>query len=336
MKKILALAMAALMTAGMTTVAFAAKDDVEVAIVKASGSVYVDVNDDNKFNSEDEARVVSGNTVDFEEIDGGHKVAMPLYAQDGGARITDKEDVRGLKVKATWNVGEIDAKPEIEYVKVSGYSEGYMYAVTFTLPENDEIKMSDLAGEISVYRTSSDLKEENNKLDYNTIKIGVEYGYNEEPFYRVKDWDKVEVVNFKEVDDVETMSFGDDFEFEVDLAGQGKLNLKWNNDFDPEFADKYSYANIDFITFEHNPTFNKNGTVYLYADEDAFIYEVTAEGAKAIKGLEWDPDYECWTFRTRELTSYAISDVELDEQTVTEDKDDTTTDGGKTNPDTGR
>ena len=45
-----------------------------------------------------------------------------------------------------------------------------------------------------------------------------------------------------------------------------------------------------------------------------------------------------WTFKTRKLTRYAISDVELDEKTVVEDKDETssTVDGGKENPDTGR
>ena len=99
----------------------------------------------------------------------------------------------------------------------------------------------------------------------------------------------------------------------------------------------YDYANIDFVNFEGKPSFNKAGTLYIYADEDSFIYEVTEDGAKAIKA-EWDEDYEAWTFKTRTLKSYAISDVELDEKTVTEDKDDTssTTDGGKTNPDTGR
>ena len=71
------------------------------------------------------------------------------------------------------------------------------------------------------------------------------------------------------------------------------------------------------------------------SDEDAYVYEVTEDGAKAIKGLEWDEDYEAWTFKTRKLGAYAISDVELDEKTVTEDKDNTT-DGGKENPDTGR
>ena len=101
----------------------------------------------------------------------------------------------------------------------------------------------------------------------------------------------------------------------------------------------YDYANIDFITFEKAPRFNKIGTAYIYADEDAYIYEVTADGAKEIKGLEWDEDYEAWTFKTRTLGAYAISDVELDEKTVTEDKTDEsskTDDGVKENPDTGR
>lgn len=100
----------------------------------------------------------------------------------------------------------------------------------------------------------------------------------------------------------------------------------------------YDYANIDFLTFEYAPSFNKIGTAYIYADEDAYVYEVTEDGAKAITGLEWDEDYEAWTFKTRKLGAYAISDVELDEKTVTEDKDDasSTTDGGKENPDTGR
>ncbi len=59
-------------------------------------------------------------------------------------------------------------------------------------------------------------------------------------------------------------------EFDVDVTGQGKLNLSNNADFNKEFAAMYDYANIDFITFEKDPTFNKNGTAYIYADEDAY------------------------------------------------------------------
>ena len=54
MKKIFALALAALMTAGMTTVAFADKGDVNFINVDTKVYAIVDANDDNTFNSQKE------------------------------------------------------------------------------------------------------------------------------------------------------------------------------------------------------------------------------------------------------------------------------------------
>ena len=333
MKKIFALALAALMTAGMTTVAFAA-DDAYLQF-GTKGQVVVDMNDDGKFlgDGKDEVENFADGKVDLSKVPGGKKIAIVLKSSEGGY-ITDKDDIKSYKVKTEWSVGDLDEKAAIELVK---FDSGYLYAVTFTLPEGAETKYQDLAGEVSIYKNSSDLKEDSGKVGI-TLNFGAEYGYKTEDYDAVADWDKVEVVDFDDVEGDETLTFGDDFEFEVDVTGQGKLNLKWNNDFNKEFAAMYDYANIDFITFEKEPTFNKNGVAYIYADEDAFVYEATADGAKEIKGLKWDEDYEAWTFKTRTLKSYAISDVELDEKTVTEDKDDasSTTDGGKENPDTGR
>ena len=333
MKKIFALALAALMTAGMTTVAFAA-DDAYLQF-GTKGQVVVDMNDDGKFlgDGKDEVADFTDGKVDLSKVPGGKKIAIVLKSSKGGY-ITDKEDIKSYKVKTEWSVGDLDEKAAIELVK---FDSGYLYAVTFTLPEGAETKYQDLAGEVSIYKNSSDLKKDSDKVGI-TLNFGAEYGYKTEDYDAVADWDKVEVVDFDDVEGEETLTFGDDFEFEVDVTGQGKLNLKWNNDFNKEFAAMYDYANIDFITFEKEPSFNKNGTAYIYADEDAYIYEVTADGAKEIKGLKWDEDYEAWTFKTRTLKSYAISDVELDEKTATEDKDDasSTTDGGKKNPDTGR
>ena len=360
MKKIFALALAAVMTAGMATTSFAtaleARNDAEVVLLGGFKmvDVYVDSNDNNRFNESDDtftpdkgsektngkftSSVVVNEgdiaNVDLSVVKGGKKVAIPLLDKDGNM-IDDKDAVRRIKVKAEWKVGELSEKPEIEFVKIGAE---YAYAVTFTLPESAEIKTTDLAGKIAVYESSSQLKDNYSDKEYITLSFGSEYGFNTED-YDGSDLAKAEVVDFDDYsDDVETLTFGDDFEFEVDLSGQGKLNLKNNRDFNKEFAAMYDYANIDFINFVKTPSFNKNGTVYIYADEDAYIYEVTADGAKEIKGLKWDEDYEAWTFKTRTLKSYAISDVELTEKTATEDKDDasSTTDGGKKNPDTGR
>ncbi len=342
MKKIFALALAAVMTAGMTTVAFAATTaDVNLAKDTATG-MFIDDDDDGKFaSSEEKYTVKAGESVTFSKPDGGKKVALPLYDKSGAA-IDEKDDIKGYKVKAEWKVGKVDEKPAIELVKIDSK---YIYAVTFTLPEAADTKALDLAGEISVYKNSSDLKDGAANEDYITVKIGGDYGYTEDTLAGWgSDLKDAEIVVFKTalsggtaLEGEETLTFGDSFEFEVDVTGQGKLNLKNNVDFNKEFAAMYDYANIDFITFEKEPTFNKNGTVYIYADEDEFVYEVTEDGAKAIKGLKWDEDYEAWTFKTRTLGSYAISDVELDEKTVTEDKNESSKPAGdKENPDTGR
>lgn len=338
MKKTLALVLAALMTAGMTTVAFADLSDLDVNFNLAGATrVYADKNENGTFgDTKDDGYVYAGVTqsVVLDKVEGGVKIAVPI-AKSNANMTGKKDDIKNLKVEADWLVGDLEEKPEIELVKVEG--EGYVYAVTFTLPENDGTKKADLQGTLTLYTSTSEKKEPD---AYAEATVSIAYGYDTQEFSVWEDdMTKAEIVDFSNEEDEITMDFGDLFTFEVNVTGQGKLNLVNNTDYNKEFAEMYDYANIDFLTFEKNPSFNKIGTAYIYADEDAFIYEVTEDGAKEINGLKWDEDYEAWTFKTRTLGAYAISDVELTEKTVTEDKDDTsssTTDGGKENPDTGR
>ena len=324
MKKIFALALAAVMTAGMTTVAFAA-DDVSLAKDGAKVVYYVDTDDSGIFEYDEKYAT---------DLEGGEKVAI-LLIKDGP--FATKDDVKGYKVNADWLINEPGEKAVIDEVVYKDRNGAVTrQAVVFTLPEMDENKAIELVGNLNVYKTTA-----NKDKDMEAISIKV--GADADDFNKAQgdDFNKAPV-KFEnggvKINDVVNATFGDEAEFEVDVTGQGKLNLAWNTDFNKEFAAMYDYANIDFLTFEYTPSFNKTGTFYIYASEDAFIYEVTADGAKEIKGLAWDEDYEAWTFKTRTLGAYAISDVELDEKTVTEDKDDasSTTDGGKENPDTGR
>ena len=353
MKKIFALALAAVMIAGMATTSFAYLDNYKLAIsVNEDGNANeVYVIDDGK------AKKAEKNDNGDLIFDGGDEVVIPIYQwkdwdkeqgkehqidereKDTIAAYTDKDDVKLPKAFATWDEGKAD----LEVRKVKFGNGDYRYAVVVTMPETDGNKVLDLAGTISI-GTSKSAAE---KYSYSKFDLVVSYAPNgvdkNEPI-NVEKYDggvltdDIGIVKFdKEAGEID-IEFGDDTAlFTVDVTGQGNLNLAWNVDFNKEFAGMYDYANIDFVNFEGKPSFNKTGTLYIYADEDSFIYEVTEDGAKAIKA-EWDEDYEAWTFKTRTLKSYAISDVELDEKTVTEDKDDTssTTDGGKTNPDTGR
>ena len=347
MKKIFALALAAVMTAGMTTVAFAADKDVEG--VGFSGYVFADLDGDGTI--DDTFQINRGDTTVDQDTLGDTIIAggttlyfgvQAKYEGDAGfGKVNKLSDVERWKIDADWSVGEAE-KPYFDQAKVNGSYGVYMIV---ELPENDTTKNEDLIGTIGIGKTTTDAK---NASANDLAEISVTYGRDKTNVagnVDIKEFDgdfpapfdtKGAVVDFDNVQDEIDIDFNDLALFTVDVTSQGKLDLRFKTDFLSDFAEKYDYANIDFLTFPGEPTFNKNGDFYIYADEDAFVYEVTADGAKEINGLEWSDEYDAWHFKTRKLTSYAISDVELDEKTVTEDKDDTTTDGGKENPDTGR
>ena len=343
------------MTAGMTTVAFAAAPSYfPVVGVKHDGSdtwnhAFI-INDD----------VANGGSDGNEVLEGGDELAIPVLivkdADDNG-KLNDGDSLAAfdrsydyktsnVKVYADWDdvAGDVKGDVKLRWVKYDtaatefGANAGYYYSVVVTVPENNGDKALDLVGKISVGRTSTAARNAEN-----SVKVEAEFAPDGTRLYYTADFDggilddgKTGIVAFDKNADEIDIEFGEEAMFTVDVTGQDKLNLAWNTKFDKEFANKYSYANLDFLTFEGKPVFNRNGDFYIYAEEDEFVYEVTADGAKALKA-EWDEGYEAWTFKTCKLGSYVISDVELDEQTVTEDKNESSKpEGDKANPDTGR
>lgn len=369
MKKIFALALAAIMTASMATVAFAAADGKYDGIavgLKDDGSsaittVYV-LSDSRAENVVDGTQGSEKNSTG-DLFEGGDRIAIPLIVWDDDDDTNPKKDgvldsdddvdwytkdvdYKKATLKADWKVG--DAEVDFDLVKFgstvteTSLRGKYVYCAIITLPENNGNKAVDLAGTIQAGISSTSAKKGN------AMAIELSYMPDATDANIIKDFDGgvltsgsgTGIVEFDksagEIDIDFDAAVGTIATFAVDVSSQGKLNMAWNTTFDKEFGAMYNYANLSFINFEGEPSFNKNGTMYIYAeDKDTFVYEVTEDGAKAIDAT-WNEDYEAWEFKTRKLTSYVLSDVELDEKTVTEDTSSSTTDGGKDNPDTGR
>lgn len=338
MKKLFALTLAALMAAGTTTVAFAANEGV---YIDPADTYYV-------LGSDNRAKAAEAD----DEYEGGDKLVIPVSvyedtdkdgkftANEGLGYLTYTSDYdRNVTVRADWKVGkDLGAEVDVDWVNYSkvaiGTPDSQIMSVIITLPENETTKVEDLAGTIRVGRTSSAAKK--------GPAFDLEVSFFSDATLTKPNFDGGElpsgttgIVYFdKEAGEID-IDFDDIATFTVDVDGQGKLNLAWNTDFDKEFGAMYDYANLHFFNFEGTPAFNKTGTMMVYADKDTFIYEATADGAKEIDAT-YDEDYEAWVFKTRKLTSYVVSDVELTDKTVTEDNSSSTTDGGKDNPDTGR
>ena len=229
----------------------------------------------------------------------------------------------------------------------------YEYWVKITTKDSATTKDIDVVGSVWVGTSKSSAKKEK---DGSEDKFRADFTLtNSDPgnddYDEATDYVSIEpgeraVVSFADdASDEFEVEFGDDARFVFNARGQGKLNLAYNTKYNKDFAYDYDDANIDFINFEGEPTTNRTGTLYIYADEDSYIY-VTSKGAKKINGAYYDDDEEAWVIRTRNLTSYAISDKKL--KTVDQMDNGSSSNSsnkpdsnnkpgnGKPNPDTGR
>ena len=360
MKKILALTLAAVMASGMTTVAFAA--DPKVTDVQFTGDAYYDVDGNDVL--DDAALKIDTGAVDAvapklgdKIIPGGTTIYLEVKAEydedDTYVAINKLSDVSKWKIATDWTVGDKAEAPKFVNAKINGK---YGIYLALEVPENDTVKNKDLLGSIGLGKTSTEAKK---AADEALAKLVITYGRDKTNDSSVNaDIDDFTgdfgnqanfatagaIVDFDNDADEIDIEFNDLAMFTVDVRGQSNLDLRFNTKFNAEFGNMYDYANIDFLTFSGSPRFNRTGTMVIYCEnEDAFIYEVTAEGAKEIRGAKYDEDEGGYVFKTRALGSYAISDVELDETVVTEDKEESSKpassnsgNSGKPNPDTGR
>ena len=141
-----------------------------------------------------------------------------------------------------------------------------------------------------------------------------------------------------------TLEFSADMaEVSVRVYEDEKYYLGYNVDPDRNvlLANADSDADMNFLNFEGNPTFNSTATVNFYeTDEDSFIYEI--KNGKLVKsGAKWDEDSASWVLKTKTLGSYVISDKELKSPAGNSGSDSSNSgssgsgNGSVTNPDTG-
>lgn len=224
----------------------------------------------------------------------------------------------------------------------------YAYWYKISTNKSATTKELDVVGTISVGTSKTNAKDHDWDIGFTLTNASSDPEHSDVSDYALIEPGAGGVLSFdKSAEEVE-IEFGDDARFEFNARGQGKLNFAYNTKYNREFARDYESANIDFITFEGEPTANRTGTLYIYVDPEdkGYIYEVTEDGAKKISGAKYDKDEGAWVIRTRKLTSYAISDKKL--KTVDEmgtSSSSGTTGGstsrpngstGKPNPDTGR
>lgn len=237
----------------------------------------------------------------------------PVNQKDGKViSTTAAKEAANKVVKA-----DLDKSIKYESKTITNTTPQYEYWVEISTKSSNSTKENDLVGTLYTGTNKNSAKDgdsfrlevtlsnqSNNSGDKNDYKDATDY-------VTIEDGERAIVSFADDASDEFEVEFGDDARFVFNARGQSKLNLAYNTKYDKDFAYDYDDANIDFLTFEGEPTTNRTGTLYIYADEDSYIYEVTSKGAKKINGAKYNHDEEAWEIRTRNLTSYAISDKKL-------------------------
>ena len=248
----------------------------------------------------------------------GYQEVQNVWYDDNGP--STEEKARAAAKASVDKTLQLSVDANIEPKQVTGPSSTtpqYEYWVEISTKSSNSTKENDLVGTLYTGTNKNSAKDgdsfrlevtlsnqSNNSGDKNDYKDATDY-------VTIEDGERAIVSFADDASDEFEVEFGDDARFVFNARGQSKLNLAYNTKYDKDFAYDYDDANIDFLTFEGEPTTNRTGTLYIYADEDSYIYEVTPRGAKKINGAKYNHDEEAWEIRTRNLTSYAISDKKL-------------------------
>ncbi len=233
----------------------------------------------------------------------------------------------------------LDEKDKANVMKMytEVFTNDYRYFVAVYTKSSLNVKPVDFIGSVKVIKKNQSTSTEAESKVINTV-VGFDKAEVTGSYHTVDN--SQPVLDFSATEGDIELTFGDIAMFVVNVTNQGDLHMGYTTKPDTEILDQNPNANIEFLTFEAQPSFGRIGTMMLLGDENVFVYEKTNTGLKEIK-TKYDEEYEALTFKTRTLTSYVISDKELKfvnndtSSNVPSETPAVKPDGNKDNPSTG-
>lgn len=328
MKKVLALVLAVVLAFGMSSVAFAATNQLDTI----GDAAYDDLKTDNKDND----ILYPGSTTKYDSIDGAVLKTFNF----------NKDNNSSLRV--VWEKGgDAVEYMRLKYVDIKNRTDGEVteknhpyielkLKENYTLVDGKDLQAK-LTHSYKIGGKGNALKDEYRYYgkianDKDTVSI-VTYATSKE----AKENDMITVLDntvYVAEDQSGYFTFGDSKRLIQVLAKatkNQKMFLYFNENVIAEVADKYDDidAQIAYYNLPAKPEFSKDAVVTIDCDfvGKPYIYEYN-NGKLTKIDAKWDNANGTFTFNTKVLTSYVVSDKEL----VTGTDDGTTT---PNNPDTG-
>ena len=326
MKRILALSLAVALALSLSAIVFAANDEYSIEFIDSNAEGYRKFSSDNNWVATPLNPVANyGNTV-YYRLTGATYAGGVSSAVTYGP-VTQYSAVAGTRIFADWSVGaEWVTKTELvmRRFQATGLYE-YFLAVTFK-SSNTATGIADVVGEVYIKDTTGSNRINRNNItgggagETNTLAVHVELKYappvaGDATATNANITDTARRFQFITngwEDEAFEFSFSTwgEATFTVDTIGQGDLILKATNLYNSEIGAKFPNADLDFYN-GNGVSFNKIGHMFTPAAEGSYIYELRNGTIYAIPGVTYDEYDEGFTFRTRTLGTYIVSDVAL-------------------------
>ncbi|MEG1849856.1 MAG: hypothetical protein RR197_04785 [Oscillospiraceae bacterium] len=219
------------------------------------------------------------------------------------------EDLTGLRaLTGDWTSGEACAgAPRIEYrmmYDANGQKElGYRYVVALPVLEvSDQLEYT-LSGRIAVSRRWTGSRPIN-------FSFRVCHGNSNLSADSIMCASANLPIDFSVGAGQLSLLFSDLARFEVDVTGQGIVNIGFSWNVLTDIAAQYPDAKLRFLVWNKSPIFDHIGRLLIYAEPDERLYELTPKGLVAGKA-EFSAEDEAFILETRRLGGYVVSDREL-------------------------
>lgn len=224
------------------------------------------------------------------------------------------EDLNGLRVVADWSKGEeLIGTPRIEYRrmmdKTGETSLGFRYVAAVDILDTADIRPHTLRGFIKI------AKRANASAPEVSLTILVRQDGRDSTDRLVTCGQKKLLLEFSHAEETVQIAFYDRGFFEVDVTGQGLLDVGCTTEPVTDIAERYPGAALKFLTWDKRPFFNRSGELVLYAEPGSFLYAL--HGNSLVEITEGYSEQEGgFVLTTRRLEGFVISDRALDPAAV--------------------
>lgn len=331
MKKVLALALALVLTLSMGTLAFAANKSPVIGIsagdytIGGSTAAGGSIGAGTMITPADSARITKAD-IDASFDDWTLSIAFTRGTGTGDSargdyKISFKKDEGSKYFDVSWD----SSAWKIKVVAKISYSwskdDSFDYAFTAKFRADGQTIEIPVFGKISFQGNDIDNTDGN-------IKEGSWYY---KPSYSG--------VSNKTLEDVTLTFDGTDFEVEFSkLYDQSRVLLYYNTTPNKDIVRANMDADLDFVNFPGKPEFSNAGDFIFQVDEDKYIYEIV-DGKLVPSSFRWDDEIGAWKMRGTVLGSYVVSDIELKTTSLDSSSDETDASSGagdeENNPGTG-